>query len=168
MTLMEFNGSSKNTMTASRVNSYRWAGDRRMLVVRLSPLRSYVLPTGVSSGSLKINRRWSARFSATIRTFAELSSCLRSISGKSPSGAASATSTATCARFSRSISQFNRKKASDGTKMKISASITNSTVNSSNFDDKLRLLADREFAAAVAAGSKLNSGRVFKGLPCPG
>src|SRR5262245_31514695 len=61
---------------------------------------------------------------------------LAKLFGTMPLGAASSTSAAVCAAASRSLSQFKRKFATDGTYIKISATITNRMVSNSSLPER--------------------------------
>ncbi len=81
-------------------------------------------------------RRSLLRTQDTARTLAVRRSSLRSESGTAPSPAACVASAASRAAVSRSESHVMRKLATEGTKIRTSASMTKTIVNSSNLAER--------------------------------
>src|SRR5262245_25453799 len=105
--------------------------DGRALARKSKVASKFKLP---SAGNTK--RRSLSRFSATAFTCAVRSNSRRRASGTTPPGTASAASAASCAAVSRSLSQVMRKLATEGTKIRTSASITNRMVSRRSLADK--------------------------------
>ena len=138
---------AENTLSASqisrrrRVRPFHSPGGRSL--ARKSKVSS--IWEGMSAGST--SRRSLLRLSATARTWAVRKSSVRSASGTTPPGTASAARAASCAAVMRSVSQLMRKLATEGTKISTSASMTKTIVSSSSLADR-----PNPCRSAVAAG----------------
>ena len=88
----------------------------------------------LSGGSTSVC--WSLRSQDTARTWAVRSSSVRSGSGTVPSRRSFVASAASLAAVRRSESQLMRKFATEGTKIRTSASMTNSSVSSSSLAER--------------------------------
>ena len=119
---------------------------------------------GMSLDSTSWRRSW--RLTAMPCTWAALSSSSRSISGSLASGAASAASAAMAAACNRSFNQVTRKLAMEGTKIRISASITKPRVSSSSLVEMPSPVRGLAAVCTPAAGWALSSPSRTKAMSC--
>ena len=151
ITLMMRPSRAQKTLSASQISRRRRASSlptpRDRALARKSKVSS--ICEAASAGSTR--RRSLLRLRATARTCAVRSSSVRSWSGRTPPGTASAASAASCAAVRRSVSQVMRKLATEGTKISTSASMTKVMVSSSSLADRPR----PRRSAVAASGDRM-------------